>query len=65
MCISLKSRGQLRPEISYGAFLGWRNENLINSGHITKMAAMLVYGENFKKNLCLLNQKVDDLETWY
>ena len=32
-------------------------------GHMTKMAAMPIYGKNLK-NL-LWNQKVDDLETWY
>ena len=30
-------------------------------GHITKMAAMSIYG----KHLLLRNQKADDLETWY
>ena len=33
-------------------------------GHMTKMAAMPIYGKNLKKFL-LRNQKVDDLETWY
>ena len=33
-------------------------------GHITKMAAMLIYGKNLK-NIFLRNQKTDDLETWY
>ena len=32
---------------------------------MTKMAAMLIYGKNLKKNLLLRNQKVDDLEIWY
>ena len=31
-------------------------------GHMTKMAAMPIYGKNFK-NLLLWNQKADDLET--
>ena len=31
---------------------------------MTKMAAMPIYGKNYK-NLLLHNQKVDDLETWY
>ena len=31
---------------------------------MTKMAAMPVYGRNFK-NLFLQNQKADDLESWY
>ena len=33
-------------------------------GHMTKMAAMPIYGKNLK-NLLLRNQKADDLETWY
>ena len=33
-------------------------------GHMTKMAAMPIYGKNFK-NLLLRNQKADDLETLY
>ena len=32
---------------------------------MTKMATMLIYGKNLKKNLPLRNQKADDLETWY
>ena len=31
-------------------------------GHVTNMAAMLIYGKNLK-NLLLQNQKTDDLET--
>ena len=34
------------------------------SGHMTKMAAMPIYGKNLKI-LLLRNQKADDLETWY
>ena len=34
------------------------------SGHMTKMAAMPIYGKKLK-NLLLRNQKADDLETWY
>ena len=33
-------------------------------GHMTKMAAMLIYGKNLK-NLLLQNQKSYDLETWH
>ena len=33
-------------------------------GHMTKMAAMPIYGKSLKK-LLLRNQKTDDLETWY
>ena len=32
--------------------------------HMTKMAAMPIYGKNLK-NLLLQNQMTDDLETWY
>ena len=35
------------------------------SGHITKMAAMPIYGKKNFKNLLLQNQKADDLGTWY
>ena len=35
-----------------------------NPGHMTKMAAMPIYGKNLK-NLLLRNQRADDLETWY
>ena len=33
-------------------------------GHMTKMAAMPIYGKNFK-NLLLQNQKSYDLESWH
>ena len=33
-------------------------------GHMSKMAAMSIYGKNFK-NLLLQNLKAHDLETWY
>ena len=33
-------------------------------GHITKMAAMPIYGKKIK-HLLLWNRKADDLETWY
>ena len=33
-------------------------------GHMTKMAAMLIYGKNLK-NLLLQNQKANDPESWY
>ena len=33
-------------------------------GHMTKTAAMPIYVKNLK-NLLLLNQKADDLESWY
>ena len=34
-------------------------------GHMTKMAAMPIYGKKTFKNLLLQNQKADDLGTWY
>ena len=34
-------------------------------GHLTKMAAMPIYGKNLKKSLLLQNQKTNDLESWY
>ena len=33
-------------------------------GHMTKMAAIPIYGKNLKKNILRI-QKADDLETWY
>ena len=33
-------------------------------GHMTKVAAMPIYGKSLK-NLLLQNQKADNLETWY
>ena len=33
-------------------------------GHMTKMAAMPIYGKKLK-NFLLRNQKADGLETWY
>ena len=44
----------------------WDGETKVCSngpGHMTKMAAMPIYGKNLK-NLLLRNQKADDLETW-
>ena len=32
--------------------------------HMTKMAAMRIYGKNLK-NLLLRNQNTDDLESWF
>ena len=34
-------------------------------GHMTKMAAMPIYGKKNFKNLLLQNQKANDLGTWY
>ena len=43
---------------------GWMKVCSNGLGHMTKMAAMPIYGKNLKKFL-LQNQKADDLETWY
>ena len=40
---------------------GWTKVCSNGLGHMTKMAAMPIYG----KNLLLWNRKADDLETWY
>ena len=34
-------------------------------GHMTKMAAMLIYGKKPFKNLLLRNRQADFHETWY
>ena len=34
-------------------------------GQMTKMASSPIYGKKTFKNLFLLNQETDDLETWY
>ena len=39
--------------------------NLRDAGHMTKMAAMTMYGKNSKKKNCFQNQWVDFDETWY
>ena len=40
-----------------GASLGWGNKNLLSgAGHMTKMAAMPIYGKNLKQNLLLRTQ---------
>ena len=36
-----------------------------NPGHMTKMAAMPIYGKNPSKNLLLQNQWIDFNETWH
>ena len=43
--------------------MGWGKVCSNGPGHMTKMAAMPIYGKNLK-NL-LRNQKADDFETWY
>ena len=45
--------------------MGLGNESCSNGpGHMTKFAAMPIYGKNLK-NLLLQNHKANDLETWY
>ena len=34
-------------------------------GHMTKMAAIPIYGKKNFKNLLLKNQKADEVGTWY
>ena len=63
---SSETTGPIEAKFHNGASLGWGNKNLLNgAGHMTKMAAMPIYGKNLKQNLLLQNPKVDDLETWY
>ena len=63
---SSETNGPIEAKFHNGASLGWGNKNLLNgAGHMTKMAAMPIYGKKLKQNLLLQNPKVDDLETWY
>ena len=63
---SSETTGPIEAKFYNGASLGWGNKNLLNgAGHMTKMAAMPIYGKNLKQNLLLQNPKCDDLETWY
>ena len=43
---------------------GERNKCINGPGHMTKMAAMPIYGKNLK-NLLLQNRRADFHETWY
>ena len=45
--------------------IGIRKFDYNDLGHMTKLAAMTIYGKNLKKNHLLWNQKVNDLENWY
>ena len=57
-----KSLGQLKPNFIWSLHgLGEKKVCSNSPGHMTKMAAMPIYG----KNHLLWNQKADDLETWY
>ena len=63
---SSETTGPIEAKFHIGASLGWGNKILLNgAGHMTKMAAMPIYGINLKQNLLLQNPKVDELETWY
>ena len=44
--------------------MGERNFRSNVPGHMTKMAAMPIYGKNLKKSSSL-EPKANDLETWY
>ena len=61
----LKPLGRLKPNHMQPPSDGEKKVCSNSPGHITKMAAMPIYGKNLKKNLLLQNQKADDLETWY
>ena len=51
-------------QISYGASMGWETNVWSNvQGHMTNMAAMPIYDENFKHSSPL--ETADDLESWY
>ena len=55
-----------QSQILFGASLERGDKIYINCpGHMTKMAAMPIYGKNFLKNLLLRNHKSYDLETWH
>ena len=62
----LKLLGRLKPNF-IRSLLG-KGETKVYSngpGHLTKMAAMSIYGKNLKKNLLLRNQTTDDFEILY
>ena len=53
-----------QSQIWFGAFMGWGNERMLNGlSHMTKIAPMPIYGENFK-NL-LQNWMAKTIETLY
>ena len=65
--ISSEITGPIEAKFHNEASLGLGNKSLLKgAGHMTKMAAMSIYGKNLKKkNLFLQNPKIADLETWY
>ena len=63
---SLKPLGKSKPNLMW-SLLGKERRKFIfinRPGHMTKMAAMPIYGKNLK-NLLFQNQKAYDLETWH
>ena len=55
-------------QISCGAFFTWevgKKVYINGQGHMTKMAAMLIYMVKTFKNRLLQNQKSYDVETWH
>ena len=61
----LKPLGRLKPNFIVEPSWDWGTKVCLNGpGHMTKLAAMSIYGKNLKKNL-LQNPKADDLETLY
>ena len=67
---TLSTSSPLKPlgrSVKFHMELLWDGGTKVSSngpGHITKMAAMSIYGKNLI-NLLLRNPKADDLETWY
>ena len=62
----LKPLGRLKANFIMEPPWDWGRKVCSNGpGHMTKVAAMPIYGKNLKKNLLLHNPKADDLETWY
>ena len=61
----LKPLDQSKPNFMWSLLWEGGTKVSINGpGHMTKMAAMPIYGKNLK-NLLLQNQKSYDLETWH
>ena len=53
------------PKAHWWAYsIGRHPSYAVSTGHMTKVAAMPIYGKNLK-NLLLRNQKANDHETWY
>ena len=62
---SLETAGPI--EDKFYVALPWDGRTKVYSnglGHMTKIAAMPIYGKSLK-NLLLWHQKADDLESWY